>query len=72
MDDLVGKRMLLKVSNGGIHCGAAIEEYRILEVSPSGGWVKLQNLNGNKFWRSRNDIAVVEELKPLNLGKPKD
>lgn len=70
MNDLVGKRMLLK-TNGG-RWSDPVEEYRILEVSPSGNWVKLLNRNGNKFWRARSDISVVEELKPLNDGKPKE
>lgn len=69
MDELVGKRMLLKVG-GVIAYSTPVEEYRILEVSPSGNWVKLQNLHGNKFWRARSDISVVEELKPLHAGKP--
>lgn len=72
MDELMGKRMLLKVSSTGYFGSGAVEEYRVLEVSPSGGWVKLQNSHGNKFWRAKQEIAVVEELKPLNFGKPKD
>jgi len=67
VDDLVGKRMLLRLGGYG---SPPADEFRILEVSPSGNWVKLQNLHGNKFWRARAEVAVVEELKPLHAGKP--
>lgn len=68
MNEYVGKRMLLTVGTG--YGAKPVDEYTILEVSPTGNWVKLQNLNGNKFWKATASIAVVEELKPLNFGKP--
>lgn len=70
MNDLVGKRMLLTVGPTRGWSAKTVEEYKILEISPSGNWVKLQNIHGNKFWRARAEIAVVEELKPLNADRP--
>jgi hypothetical protein len=64
IDELVGKRALLKVASGG-YKGSEVTEYRILEISPSGLWVKLMNLNGHKFWKSLSEIAFVEELREL-------
>jgi hypothetical protein len=68
MNELIGKRMLLTIGSG--YGAKAVEEYKVLEVSPSGNWVKLQNLYGNKFWKARAEIGLVEELKPLNADKP--
>ena len=62
--ELVGKRVLLKVGVGSFR-GSDVTEYRILEVSPSGVWVKLMNLNGHKFWKPLADIAFVEELREI-------
>jgi hypothetical protein len=70
MNNLVGKRVLLKISNNRFYMGGDVQEYKILEVAESGNWVKLININGNKFWKARTDISFVEELKDLNLGKP--
>lgn len=68
MNTLIGKRMLLIVGNG---VGAvAVQEYKVLEVSPSGSWVKLQNMNGNKFWGAITEVVVVEELKDLKIDRP--
>lgn len=58
--ELVNKRVLLKIGSG--YGAFQVDEYRILEVSPTGNWVKLMNLNGKKFWRTISDIAFVEEL----------
>jgi hypothetical protein len=70
MNNLVGKRVLLRISNNRFYMGGDVQEYKILEVAESGNWVKLININGNKFWKARTDISFVEELKDLNLGKP--
>jgi hypothetical protein len=65
----VGKRVLLasKVSwneNG-------VEEFKVLEVSPSGNWVKLMNTNTRKFWKAVASCTLVEVLKDLE-AKPKE
>ncbi len=68
VDDLVGERALLKVRTGR-YGGDAVDEYRILEVAPSGSWVKLQNLHGAKFWRAITDISFVEALVDLRARR---
>lgn len=60
----VGKRMLLTIKEGG-YGQPPVEEYKIIELSPSEQWVKLMNLYGRKFWKPVTSVAVVEELKPL-------
>ena len=61
MRDLVGKRCLLNVKEGNWSTGD-VNEFKILEVSPSGNWVKLLNMNGYKFWKSITVVSFVEEL----------
>ena len=68
--DLVGKRVLLKLNSKGYFENQSVEEYRVLEVSPSGQWVRLMNVHGNKFWRALTEIAFVEELVSLRAGHP--
>lgn len=64
--ELVGKRLLLKFGTApAFSRNVEIQEYRVLEVSPSGNWVKLMGMHGNKFWKPVVDVLVVEELKPL-------
>lgn len=67
---MVGKRCLLKVKNARFHLDVDVSEYRVLEASPSGNWVRLQNANGNKFWRVVSDVAFVEELLDIRVTKP--
>ena len=68
--DILNKRCLLKISNPNRFTKADVTEFKVLEISPSGAWVKLLNLNGYKFWRAGVDISFVEELVDLNAGKP--
>lgn len=70
--ELVGKRCLLKVVQGFHVSSPPTEEYKVLEVSPSGTWVRLMNIHGNKYWKPIQDIALVEILKDLKAEKPKD
>lgn len=67
--DLLGKRCLLQV---GIdpYKQRVITEFKILEISPSGNWVKLMNIHGNKFWRTVTEISFIEELIDLKADKP--
>lgn len=67
--ELKGKRCLLQVSTGRFR-GDKVDEFKVLEIAPSGNWVKLQNINGNKFWKPVVEVAFVEELKDLRAGRP--
>lgn len=57
---LIGTRIII-IATG-------IEEFSVLEVSPSGLYVKLLNENGRKIWkttaelRSRAHVGLVERL----------
>lgn len=64
IQELVGKRALLKMSNG---YGGEVQEFKIIETSPSGNWVKLQNIYGNKFWKAIIDVSLVEVLRDLEV-----
>ena len=71
IQELIGYRVLLKVS-GGRFSNESVTEYKILEIAPSGNWVKLQNIGGNKFWKSLTEISFVEKLQEINAGRPKE
>lgn len=62
--DVLGKRVLAKIETGTFR-GHDIDEYKILELSPSRQWIKLMNIHGRKFWKETTSVSVVEELKQL-------
>jgi hypothetical protein len=70
LKDRIGQRILVKMNRRGLY-NQSIQEVKILEVSPSGTWVKLMNMDGHKFWKAVTDVSLVEVLKDLNSGKPK-
>jgi hypothetical protein len=45
-------------------------EVKVLEVSPSCDYVKVQNLNGHKEWLETKGMEVLEVLVELIEGKP--
>jgi hypothetical protein len=47
-------------------------EVKVLEVSPTGDYVKVENLNGHKAWLETKEIEVLEVLEELIGGKPID
>jgi len=67
LNDLIGKRVLLKGQNYG---KTIVEEFKVLEIAPSGNWIKVQNQYGGKYWRAKDDMFLVEIL--LSSDKPKD
>ena len=64
--ELVGKRALLKVSRGNDYAPGfyylGVQEYTVLEIAPSGNWVKLLSMCGDKFWLEVSDVEIVEVL----------
>jgi hypothetical protein len=67
----IGHRALLNVSGTFNQSRyGPIEEYKILEISPSGEWVKLLNQNGNRFWKRCNEVALLEFLSELEPRPP--
>lgn len=67
--DLLYKRILV-AERTGYASTQKVEEIKILEISPSGNWVKIQNMNGNKFWKSVSDITPIEVLAVITTDKP--
>ena len=62
-EGLVGKRILVNIFPHGT-CDNQFTEYNILEISPVGKFIKLENAtNGNQCWKNVNDVDVVEILK---------
>lgn len=61
--------MLLKI---GTSYNTEVQEFKVLEISPSGNWIRLMNVCGNKFWRAVMEVAVVEELKVLEARSNKE
>ncbi len=52
--------------------GQQISAFYVLEFSPSGSFVRLQNEYGNKFWKPVTDVAVVEVLKNIERNPGRD
>ena len=63
IQELINKRCLL-VGCGGYN-SQEVQEFKILEVSPSGQWVKIQSINGTKYWKPVTKVSLVEVLKDL-------
>lgn len=70
--DLLYKRILvMEKTNGSIYrAETKIIELKILEISPSEKWIKVQNEHGNKYWKNCSDIIPIEILGILNSDKP--
>lgn len=68
--ELVGRRALLKAEKSGYGSRSEVTEYKVLEVSPSGSWVKLQSVYGNKFWKPVTEVSLVEVLRDLRPEPP--
>jgi len=62
--ELIGKRVLIQRPRG--YGGeTVVDEYKVLEVSPSGNWTKLMDIHGKKFWRTTATLTVTEDLASL-------
>ena len=63
--DLLHKRVLVAEKSGYSNSNKTVKEIKILEVSPSGNWVKIQNDHGQKYWLHSSDIVPIEVLESL-------
>ena len=70
VSEILGKRVLAIL--GSSSYSRTVQECKILEVSPSGNWVKVMNIDGRKFWYSIQNVQRVEVLIDLTAGKPPD
>lgn len=65
LDDLLHHRILIAEKTNSFSSESKVVEIKILEISPSKEWVKIQNMNGNKFWKHYSDINPIEVLKRI-------
>jgi hypothetical protein len=64
IQELIGTRCLMKLTGSYPHRDS-IDEFKIIEISPSGNWVKLRNRHGLTFWKPIVEISLVEKLIDL-------
>ena len=67
--NLIGKRALVTEPDA-YGRGTKVSEIKFLELAPSGNWVKLINMHGNKYWKPVTEISLIEVLLDLRAGKP--
>ena len=63
LESLIGRRCLLKLKQS--YNNHEVTEYKVLEASPSGNWIKLMNLYGKKFWKPVAEVSFVEHLQDI-------
>lgn len=68
---LLHKRVLVAEKENSYSNKKTVKEIKILEISPSQNWVKIQGDNGSKYWVHYSDITPIEVLEFLNKDKPK-
>lgn len=71
ISDLLHKRVLVAEKENSYGSQKTVKEIKVLEISPSKNWVKIQNDRGNKYWKHYSDIVPIEVLEGLNKDKPK-
>ena len=65
--EYVGKRMLANLKSSK-WSRPEFDEYRLLEVSPSGKWAKLRHhTQGYVFWTESEFVSIVEELPEVEI-----
>lgn len=65
--ELLNKRILVKNEKRQLFGNSEIIELIIIEISPSENWVKVRNMNGNKYWQLSSSLAVIEVLKDIKV-----
>jgi hypothetical protein len=69
LKSLLFKRILVVEKTYSYSSESTTTELKILEISPSGEWVKIQNMTGQKYWKHYSDIKPIEIL--FDIEKPK-
>jgi len=64
INEVLNKRILVKGANT-YSSRSSVEEVKLIEISPSGNWVKVMNMNGNKYWKPLTEVSLVEVLKDI-------
>jgi len=69
--ELLHKRVLIAVKESSYSRSSTVSELTIMEVSPSGNFVKVRDMDGRRYWKSHADIIPVEILESVEKA-PQD
>ena len=58
--EVIGHRVLIYSINGSKHYP---DEMRVIMISPSGKYVKLEYPNGYRCWKLAEDFVILEKLE---------
>ena len=62
LSELIGKRVLITERTFGYMFSPDIHEVKIIEVSPSGEYMCVEDVNGSISWHHKDDIIILEVL----------
>jgi hypothetical protein len=62
---LLYRRVLMAAKRNGFDSTCTVEEFTILEISPSGKFIKIRNMDGRKYWKVISDIQIIETLETI-------
>lgn len=72
LKELIGKRALLQLDVRNSYNSKLVQEFRIIEISPSQNYIKLMNLDGFKMWKETGNVTLVETLADLEKHPSSD
>lgn len=66
LNEVLGKRVLVAEKSYGLSSqNRDVKELKILELAPTGNWVKVRNDDGRRYWLHYLDINIIEVLSGL-------
>jgi len=74
MIDLLHKRILIAAKSNSYSSSSIVTEFTVLEVAPSGNFVKVRDMDGRRYWKISADIVPIEVLEcveksPITVAK---
>lgn len=64
LSELLHKRILIATKERS-YGEQTVSEFLILEISPSQNWIKVQDMNGRKYWKHSSTVTPIEVLLVL-------
>jgi hypothetical protein len=66
--DLLNHRVLVAEKTGSFIDTSKVVEFTIIEIAPSGNFIKLRDMNGRRYWKAKVDVKIIEALENIEVN----